>query len=102
MGALADIATGIPVTAAGSILAPGVTTAIAPAGTFVPAIGVYYCWSVGADVKFQVQDSDGGGTWHDITAAGAKPTGVVYSDGTNMRFINGGVGSENVVLQRIG
>ncbi len=93
------IPTGVATGVSGSIFAKEVVTVIAAAGTFVPAAGLYYAYAEGADVVAQVQDS--GGAWNTITGA-AVPSGLVISDGVNLRFFNSGVGSENVTLIKVG
>lgn len=92
------IPTGVATGVSGSIFGAQVTTAIAAAGTFVPAVGNYYAYGLGADVRFQIQDAVG--AWNNVYLAGAG--GFVCSDGTNVRFLNSGVGSENVTLIKIG
>jgi len=92
------IPTGVATGLSGSIMAKEVTTTIGAGLTFIPAAGVYYAYGVGADVKYQIQDS--GGTWRDVSAVTVG--GLIVSDGTNTRYINGGGGNETVSLIKIG
>ena len=91
------VPTGIATGTSGSIMGNQVTTAIAAGGNYVPAAGVYYAYAVGANTQLQIQDTNG---WQNVFAVAVG--GMFCADGTNIRFLNGGGGSQNVTLIKVG
>lgn len=91
------IPTGTP-TGPGSLLTKEVTTAIAAAARFLPSVGLYYAYALGADVRLQVLDSTG--AWNNVLLAGAG--GMCFFDGVSVGFINNGGANENVTLIKVG
>ena len=94
------IPTGIATGAAGSIFVKEVVQSIGAGLRFALPVGTFCVYLVGADVRYQVQDSTG--TWQNITAAGVIPSGDIISDGVNKAFFNGGGGAENISYIKIG
>jgi len=63
-------------------------------GTQVISEGVYIA-RLGANTSIEYSP-DGGTTWYTLIAAGG--TGIVFSDGANVRFNNAGAAAENSYL----
>ena len=94
------IPTGIATGAAGSIFVKEVQVSVGAGLRSALPVGTLYVYTVGADIRLQIQDSTG--TWQNITAAGVIPGGVLISDGTNLALYNGGGGSENFSYIKVG
>lgn len=90
--------TGVATGVSGSIMGAQTVVSILTGGHYVVPIGTYYAYALGAAVKLQVQDS--GSVWRDVSAVTIG--GMLISDGTNVRFVNGGVGTQTVTLVKIG
>jgi hypothetical protein len=89
------VATGV----AGSLIATPVVNSIpANNGVLVLPAGVYVMYAVGANVSYQVQDA--GGAWNNVSAVAVG--GLIYSDGTNFRFLNTAGAPQNVTTAKIG
>ena len=88
------LATGV----AGSNFATQVVQAIAGLGNFVMPAGVYYVYTVGADVRLQVQDASL--TFQNVSAVAIG--GLVASDGTNVRYNNANAAAQNITYIKIG
>jgi len=99
MGLQGQNPTGVATGVNGSLCSKEITTVIGAGLAFIPAAGQYYAYGLGVDVRFQVQDSGGG--WNNLAAAGVG-LGNFETDGTNVRVINNGGGSENITLIKVG
>lgn len=95
------IPTGIATGVVGSLFATEVTQAVAAQTRFVLPAGTYYVYTVGTDIRLQVQAS--GGVWNNITAIGVIPGGVLVSDGVNIAMWNAhATASENITYIKVG
>ena len=92
------IPTGIA-TGVGSIFRTQVTITVAATSRTVLAAGWYYVYAVGANISIQAQDSTG--TWQNLTAAGTAPSGILYSDGTNLAINNGAGAGQNATYIQV-
>ena len=70
------------------------TVSVDAGATSVISEGIYIV-RCGANTSVEYSP-DGGTTWHTLIAAGG--TGIVFSDGSNVRLNNGGTGAEDSYL----
>lgn len=89
------VATGAQTGQSGSLMGRETVSQVAPGGAIVVPLGDHYLYDIGGDIVVQIRDSSG--TWRTVSVAS-----LVSSDGTNVRFFNGGAGVQTITSQKIG